>query len=119
MDYFFFDCVYFFVFFKGCGDHRDLPSFPTRRSSDLNDSEGRPSLWSSQASWKALAGSKPTKSANRRVFSPGSSATPIPCSIKRSATRTAMGLRRNRTTFPFGSEPVTGIAHSPGEVHGG
>src|ERR1039458_10665954 len=62
MDYFFFDCVYFFVFFKGCGDHRDLPSFPTRRSSDLNDSEGRPSLWSSQASWKALAGSKPTKS---------------------------------------------------------
>src|SRR3954462_9494791 len=24
-----------FVFFKGYGDHRDLPSFPTRRSSDL------------------------------------------------------------------------------------
>src|SRR5258707_15891148 len=24
-----------FVVFKGYGDHRDLPSFPTRRSSDL------------------------------------------------------------------------------------
>src|SRR5687768_18152723 len=23
-------------FFYGCGDHRDLPSFPTRRSSDLD-----------------------------------------------------------------------------------
>src|SRR3990167_8346238 len=23
------------LFFKGCGDHRDLLSFPTRRSSDL------------------------------------------------------------------------------------
>src|SRR5256885_16214711 len=25
----------FFFFFKGCGPHRDLPSSPTRRSSDL------------------------------------------------------------------------------------
>ena len=32
-----------FFFFYGSGDHRDLPSFPTRRSSDLPNRRLRPS----------------------------------------------------------------------------
>ena len=30
-------CVFVFFFFEGDGDHRELHSFPTRRSSDLGN----------------------------------------------------------------------------------